>query len=57
VKAFTVECDEHGLMERDDLHSGYRCLRDGRWLPDEEVRRLVDGVPDDTSGLVPIVVT
>ena len=39
-RAFTVECDEHGPMKRDDLHGGYRCPRDGRRLPDEDARQI-----------------
>jgi hypothetical protein len=60
MKAFTVSCAEHGPMERDEPRMGYVCVARAscpRWLPDEEVHRLVSGVPADAPDPVPIVVT
>lgn len=59
LRRYTVECAEHGPMERDQVRFGWLCTTGscGAWLPDEEVRRLVTGAPADSPDPVPLVVT
>lgn len=59
TRTYTVTCDEHGEMTRDELRRAWECLTDGcgAWLPDEEIYRLVTAVPAGSPDPVPIVVT
>lgn len=59
ARGFTVACDEHGQMARDEPHLEWVCpdASCGAWLPDAEVYRLVTAAPDDSPDPVPIVVT
>jgi len=59
VRAYTVDCYDHGPMERDEPRKGWTCADDGcpASLSDEDVYRLVTGVSADSPDPVPIVVT
>ena len=52
---YTVECDDHGPMTRDQPRYRWVCGTCGRDLPDEEVYRLTRHAEDGET--VPIVVT
>ena len=56
-RAFTVECADHGTMPRDEPLAGYFCMACGRFLPYEEVFRLVTAAPAESGDPVPLVVT
>jgi len=57
ARRYTVACDEHGEMTRDELRLAWACPeRCGAWLPDEQVYRLVSAAADSPDP-VPIVVT
>jgi len=59
VKRYTVECAEHGPMERDQVRFGWLCTAGNcrAALPDEEVIRLVTAAPADAPDPLPLVVT
>jgi hypothetical protein len=57
ARRYTVACDEHGEMTRDEERLAWVCpQRCGAWLPLEDVYRLVSAVTDGPDP-VPIVVT
>lgn len=42
--SYTVECDDHGPMERDDMRLGYSCEQCTAYISDEEIYRLTTRV-------------
>lgn len=58
ARRYTVACDEHGEMTRDELRLAWACPEGTcrAWLPDEQVYRLVSAAADSPDP-VPIVVT
>jgi hypothetical protein len=58
ARRYTVACDEHGEMTRDEPRMAWVCpdAECPAWLPDEQVYRLVSAVTDGPDP-VPIVVT
>lgn len=56
---YTLECADHGSMERDEPRSGWRCITGDctAWVPDHEVHRLVAGAPATSPDPLPIVIT
>lgn len=59
TRSFTVACDDHGEMTRDEPRMAWRCPEPAckAHLPDAEVYRLLAGAPDGPPDPVPIVVT
>lgn len=55
---FTVECDQHGPAEHDEIMMRWWCLDCGRYITDEDVFRLVSRLPPMNDGSPrPVVIT